>query len=195
MALNRQKWKGPKSAKQSNPQRTTGRRSQEAYGQVVGGIDRDSGGWRVNATSQFGRESDLPGRERPAARTALGRPCQLRTPNRCCLRNGIFRPVQARPQATILSQLVHTKFHSSKLSIANTSYFAPPFPNPSTRNCWQNGLSLQSISSTYFCRPIEVMFADFNPQGALKYVEELQKRKQSDVLRFLLRVRCWEVSL
>lgn len=31
--------------------------------------------------------------------------------------------------------------------------------------------------------------------GALKYVEELQKKKQSDVLRFLLRVRCWEVSL
>jgi len=29
--------------------------------------------------------------------------------------------------------------------------------------------------------------------GALKYVEELQKRKQSDVLRFLQRVRCWEV--
>ena len=31
--------------------------------------------------------------------------------------------------------------------------------------------------------------------GALKYVEELQKKKQSDVLRFLLRVRCWEVRL
>ncbi|KKA30113.1 hypothetical protein TD95_003063 [Thielaviopsis punctulata] len=29
--------------------------------------------------------------------------------------------------------------------------------------------------------------------GALKYVEELQKRKQSDVIRFLLRVRCWEL--
>jgi hypothetical protein len=29
--------------------------------------------------------------------------------------------------------------------------------------------------------------------GALKYVEELQKKKQSDVMRFLLRVRCWEV--
>jgi large subunit ribosomal protein L15e len=29
--------------------------------------------------------------------------------------------------------------------------------------------------------------------GALKYVEELHKKKQSDVLRFLLRVRCWEV--
>ncbi|KAK9822653.1 hypothetical protein WJX81_003797 [Elliptochloris bilobata] len=28
--------------------------------------------------------------------------------------------------------------------------------------------------------------------GAYKYVEELYKRKQSDVLRFLLRVRCWE---
>lgn len=31
--------------------------------------------------------------------------------------------------------------------------------------------------------------------GALKYVEELQKKKQSDVLRFLLRVRCWEVRI
>jgi large subunit ribosomal protein L15e len=30
--------------------------------------------------------------------------------------------------------------------------------------------------------------------GALKYIEELQKKKQSDVVRFLLRVRCWEVS-
>ena len=29
-------------------------------------------------------------------------------------------------------------------------------------------------------------------QGAYKYMEELYKKKQSDVLRFLLRVRCWE---
>jgi len=29
--------------------------------------------------------------------------------------------------------------------------------------------------------------------GALKYVEELQKKKQSDLIRFLMRVRCWEV--
>ena len=29
-------------------------------------------------------------------------------------------------------------------------------------------------------------------QGAYKYLEELWKRKQSDVLRFLLRVRAWE---
>ncbi|OMJ11319.1 60S ribosomal protein L15, partial [Smittium culicis] len=28
--------------------------------------------------------------------------------------------------------------------------------------------------------------------GAYKYLEELQKKKQSDVMRFLLRVRCWE---
>merc|ERR1712230_283718 len=28
--------------------------------------------------------------------------------------------------------------------------------------------------------------------GAYKYMEELYKKKQSDVLRFLLRVRCWE---
>ncbi|GJC82341.1 60S ribosomal protein L15 [Colletotrichum liriopes] len=31
--------------------------------------------------------------------------------------------------------------------------------------------------------------------GALKYVEELQKKKQSDVMRFLLRVRCWELNV
>ncbi|KAG0007256.1 60S ribosomal protein L15, partial [Podila clonocystis] len=28
--------------------------------------------------------------------------------------------------------------------------------------------------------------------GAYKYLEELAKKKQSDVMRFLLRVRCWE---
>lgn len=28
--------------------------------------------------------------------------------------------------------------------------------------------------------------------GAYKYMEELQRKKQSDVMRFLLRVRCWE---
>lgn len=28
--------------------------------------------------------------------------------------------------------------------------------------------------------------------GATKYVQELWRKKQSDVLRFLLRVRCWE---
>jgi large subunit ribosomal protein L15e len=28
--------------------------------------------------------------------------------------------------------------------------------------------------------------------GAYKYLEELYKKKQSDILRFLLRVRCWQ---
>ena len=28
--------------------------------------------------------------------------------------------------------------------------------------------------------------------GAYKYVAEMERRKQSDILRFLLRVRCWE---
>jgi large subunit ribosomal protein L15e len=27
--------------------------------------------------------------------------------------------------------------------------------------------------------------------GAYKYLEELHKKKQSDVMRFLLRIRCW----
>lgn len=38
--------------------------------------------------------------------------------------------------------------------------------------------------------------------GALKYVEELQKKKQSDMMRFLMRVRvrilpqlCWDIEL
>ena len=31
--------------------------------------------------------------------------------------------------------------------------------------------------------------------GAHKYLEEFQKKKQSDVMRYLLRVRCWEVRL
>jgi hypothetical protein len=34
---------------------------------------------------------------------------------------------------------------------------------------------------------------NFAQMGAHKYLEELQKKKQSDVMRFLLRVRCWEV--
>ncbi|KAJ1948044.1 60S ribosomal protein L15, partial [Linderina pennispora] len=28
--------------------------------------------------------------------------------------------------------------------------------------------------------------------GAYKYLQEISKKKQSDVMRFLLRVRCWE---
>merc|ERR1712137_1306877 len=35
-------------------------------------------------------------------------------------------------------------------------------------------------------------FASFSLMGAYKYLEEIWKKKQSDALRFLLRVRCWE---
>lgn len=28
--------------------------------------------------------------------------------------------------------------------------------------------------------------------GAYKYMQELYRKKQSDVLRFLLRIRCWQ---
>merc|ERR1712216_668328 len=31
-----------------------------------------------------------------------------------------------------------------------------------------------------------------NTMGAYKYIQELWRKKQSDVMRFLLRVRCWE---
>ncbi|KAL6413793.1 putative ribosomal protein L15.e.B, cytosolic [Ilyonectria robusta] len=37
------------------------------------------------------------------------------------------------------------------------------------------------------------VFSPTAKMGALKYVEELQKKKQSDVVRFLARVRCWEL--
>ena len=30
------------------------------------------------------------------------------------------------------------------------------------------------------------------PQGAFKYLQELWRKKQSDTVRFLMRVRCWE---
>jgi hypothetical protein len=39
---------------------------------------------------------------------------------------------------------------------------------------------------------ISLGFASNFNMGAYKYLEEFYKKKQSDVLRFLLRVRCWE---
>merc|ERR1711861_46650 len=37
-----------------------------------------------------------------------------------------------------------------------------------------------------------LFYCGFFTMGAYKYMEELYKKKQSDVLRFLFRVRCWE---
>ncbi|KZZ97898.1 Ribosomal protein L15e [Ascosphaera apis ARSEF 7405] len=51
-----------------------------------------------------------------------------------------------------------------------------------------------SESSRDFIPHIDLVLTNISLQmGALKYVEELQKKKQSDVIRFLLRVRCWEL--
>lgn len=39
---------------------------------------------------------------------------------------------------------------------------------------------------------VQPCFDIVNTMGAYKYLEELYKKKQSDLLRFLLRVRCWQ---
>ena len=52
----------------------------------------------------------------------------------------------------------------------------------------------QSTSQQALQTPVTSRRVVIYPAHALclQYVEELWKRKQSDVLRFLLRVRCWE---
>jgi hypothetical protein len=47
---------------------------------------------------------------------------------------------------------------------------------------WEDGQVIEGFFGFCFCWIL----------GAYKYVEELWRKKQSDVLRFLLRVRCWE---
>ncbi|KAI7522087.1 hypothetical protein KC331_g19445, partial [Hortaea werneckii] len=42
-------------------------------------------------------------------------------------------------------------------------------------------------------RPQQTERCITDKMGAHKYLEELAKKKQSDVMRFLLRVRCWEL--
>lgn len=51
----------------------------------------------------------------------------------------------------------------------------------------------RAISASIFKSYNSSALADNFHRGAHKYLEELQKKKQSDVMRFLLRVRCWEV--
>ena len=51
-----------------------------------------------------------------------------------------------------------------------------------------------SLSTIKWLESEKVVLTQFSQQmGAYKYVEELSKKKQSDVSRFLSRVRCWEV--
>ena len=49
-------------------------------------------------------------------------------------------------------------------------------------------LLLLALSLFYYSRCLLLLLGT----GAYKYLEELWKKKQCDVLRFLLRVRCWE---
>lgn len=68
-------------------------------------------------------------------------------------------------------RILEENCYSYDLSVTNFLNRSQSFSNFSRVRCWL--LTLQ--------------------MGALKYLEEIQKKKQSDVLRFLLRVRCWEV--
>ncbi|RYC60596.1 hypothetical protein CHU98_g5605 [Xylaria longipes] len=63
----------------------------------------------------------------------------------------------------------------------------------SGRLIWR--FSIPLTTTTNDPRPSIVAGLNSQPvkMGALKYVEELQKKKQSDVLLFLSRVRCWEL--
>lgn len=54
-----------------------------------------------------------------------------------------------------------------------------PFQFSIARFCWRRKADLRNSTGK---------------MGALKYLEEFSKKKQSDAVRFLLRVRCWEVS-
>ncbi|MCJ1418970.1 60S ribosomal protein L15 [Xylographa parallela] len=52
----------------------------------------------------------------------------------------------------------------------------------------QRDFAYLSVDSLKFCSTSVLLL-----MGHYKYIEELHKKKQSDVLRFLLRVRCWEL--
>ncbi|KAF2864264.1 hypothetical protein K470DRAFT_273637 [Piedraia hortae CBS 480.64] len=49
------------------------------------------------------------------------------------------------------------------------------------------------LAHSHASTPLPTAAAPTVKMGAHKYLEELQKKKQSDVMRFLLRVRCWEL--
>ena len=60
----------------------------------------------------------------------------------------------------------------------------PPDAPPSTTPCLSSQRAVR--------RPARVALLNFINMGAYKYLEELWRHKQSDVMRFLLRVRAWE---
>ncbi len=81
------------------------------------------------------------------------------------------------------------------------------FCRNSTLSFWKSSVLLARGRIFFLCGDIRVWCSElwfwgrglglglsvcFLYAGAYKYVEELWRKKQSDVLRFLLRVRCWE---
>jgi hypothetical protein len=68
------------------------------------------------------------------------------------------------------------------------------------RGATVNDHNIESADRIFLAAPICAsanleywLIPQLSQMGAHKYLEELQKKKQSDVMRFLLRVRCWEV--
>ena len=83
---------------------------------------------------------------------------------------------------------LQTQFHSL---VRNSEILDNPLNDTPTTTHPRNPRSISpryaSISSI-----LPNLEVDNFQMGALKYVEEIAKKKQSDILRFLLRVRCWE---
>ncbi|KAG1049172.1 hypothetical protein G6F46_009637 [Rhizopus delemar] len=97
--------------------------------------------------------------------------------------------------------------HSINIERVHLSYCvkltAPAIARLLHRCKYLNHLSLTHVPAflredyQQFCRSAPVEFTELQRQtfcvySAYKYLEELARKKQSDVSRFLLRVRCWE---
>ncbi|KAL6530285.1 60S ribosomal protein L15 [Orobanche hederae] len=54
------------------------------------------------------------------------------------------------------------------------------------------GKNLADPESKYISKKMKILRGGGDTAGAYAYVTEIWKKKQSDVMRFLLRVRCWE---
>ena len=76
-----------------------------------------------------------------------------------------------------------------------TKYVRPPRRGATVRDCDTESADRISLAALIqaFANLEHWLIPHFAQMGAHKYLEELQKKKQSDVMRFLLRVRCWEV--
>ena len=106
--------------------------------------------------------------------------CTLRKPWRRCLS---YRAEGLKPSSLMLTLFEgsHKPLGTSEAESTTTITTHILIRQQRQHGCAQGEIESHSLSS--LCK-----LAD-----TIQYVEELQKKKQSDVLRFLLRVRCWEV--